>query len=280
MTLTAPTSTDSAPQRPADIVLAAGTSSRMGRLKPLLRLGGIAALQRTIALFRSLLFKHEHSTGEIPVADEAIHLDVDTPAAFIQLHALAARHEIPTTGECEAILAGRNLPDAVIRHSRKVAEIAGQIAQALAATGLSISSELARAGGLLHDLAKGQPNHAKAAADFLRACKMPAVANVVAAHTEMDFAGVIDERAIVYLADKLANSDRLVTLDERFQQSLFRFRDHPDALEAARRHKAVAEQVAGTIEARLGMPLLAILSQESALPAHELKVAATKEDSL
>jgi hypothetical protein len=93
---------------------------------------------------------------------------------------------------------------------------------------------------------------------------MATVAEVVAAHTDMEFAGTIDERAIVYLADKLTGGDRLVTLDDRFRRALDRFRDHPDALHAAHRRKAVAERIAGAVEARLGMPLFVILSSGDA----------------
>ncbi len=160
------------------------------------------------------------------------------------------------------MLARQQTPDAVIEHSRKVAELAGQIAHALAAAGAAIDSELVRASGLLHDLAKGQPKHAETGASLLRGLGMPAVAEIVAAHMEMQFDGTLDERAIVYLADKLAAGDRLVTLDERFRRKLHRFRKDREALQAAQRRKAVAEQISAAIEARTGMPLMAILRED------------------
>ena len=115
-----------------------------------------------------LLRTHEQSAVDLSVADEAIHLDMDTPADFKTLLALAGRREIPTTGECEALLAQQHVPESVVRHSRKVAEAAGRIADALFKSGLAIHAELARAGALLHDLAKGQPKHAEAGAAILR----------------------------------------------------------------------------------------------------------------
>ncbi|HUN85137.1 MAG TPA: NTP transferase domain-containing protein [Terracidiphilus sp.] len=379
MSLTTPIAHNCSQERLAAIVLAAGASSRMGCLKPLLRLGGVTALERSIALFhdagidevlvvlgnrseelRSLaescrartiqnakweegmyssvvagvralpertraafvlpadvpmvrpatirqivnevdaypeemivypafegkrghppmigrhildeaardesvgplcavLAAHEQSAIDVAVADEAIHRDMDTPADFEALQALAMHREIPTIREREAILGEWHVPAAVVRHSRKVAEVAGRIADALAATGHTIDPELARAGGLLHDLAKGQPKHADAGAAVLRAYGMPGVANVVAAHTEMEFSGTIDEQAIVYLADKLVGGERLVTLDERFGRALDRFRDNANALGAARRRREVAEKIASSIEARLGMPIDAIV---------------------
>ncbi|HEX4068104.1 MAG TPA: NTP transferase domain-containing protein [Acidobacteriaceae bacterium] len=210
---------------------------------------------------RTLLAQHEHNAIEVPVVDEAIHLDMDTPADFDRLRRLAARRAIPTRVECEAMLEQHSVPEARIRHSRKVAEVAETIAEALAATGLAIDPELANAGALLHDIAKGQPKHAEAGAAIVRSYDMPTVAAIVAAHTEINFTGTLDERAIVYLADKLVAGEQIVTLEERFQPALLRFRDNPEARNAARRRKAVAEQIAAAIEARAGAPLTAILRQ-------------------
>ncbi len=206
------------------------------------------------------LTAHEWNAIEVPVADEAIHLDMDTPAAFEALAALAARREIPTIGECEALLGLRHVAGTVVRHSRKVGEVAEQFAAALFDSGLPIDPKLARAGGLLHDLAKGEPEHARVGAEILCAEGMPRVAEVVGAHTELEFSGNLDERAIVYLADKLVGGDRIFSLDERFQRALNHFRGEPEAIAAARRRKAVAESVATAIETRLGAPLDAILS--------------------
>lgn len=202
-----------------------------------------------------LLLAHKHDAVDVSVAGEAVHLDMDTPADFKMLRALARRREIPTTGECEALLAQQHVPESVVRHSRKVAEAAGRIADALFKGGLAMRADLARAGALLHDLAKGQPKHAEAGAAILRDLRMSAVADVMAAHTEMEFSGTIDERAIVYLADKPTLGDRLVTLNERFGPALERFRGKTDALAAARKRKAVAEQIAKAIEELLRLPV-------------------------
>jgi molybdenum cofactor cytidylyltransferase len=51
-----------------------------------------------------LLRRREQSAVDLSASDEAIHLDMDTPADFKTLLALAGRREIPTTGECETLL--------------------------------------------------------------------------------------------------------------------------------------------------------------------------------
>ena len=222
----------------------------------------------------ALLMAREHRAIEVPVPDAAIHMDMDTPADFDALRALATWREIPTPAECEALFSHPPLSKAIVRHSRKVAEVAGQIADALVKTGLAINPELVRAGALLHDLAKGQPKHAEAAAERLRALDMPTVAEVVAAHTDIEFAATIDERAIVHLADKLVAGEQLITLDERFQRALNHFRTHPHALAAAHRRKAVAQQIAKSIEARLGVPLTEILRERSSVVGLEIAIPA------
>jgi putative nucleotidyltransferase with HDIG domain len=214
---------------------------------------------------RTILLAHEHSAIEVPVADEAIHLDMDTPADFDTLEVLAAGRDIPTAGECEAMLEQLRVPEPVARHSRKVAQVACRIADALQACHVAIDLNLVRAAALLHDMGKGQPRHAEVAATMLQSYAMPRVAEVVAVHTEMEFDGTIDERAVVYLADKLVGGDRLIWLEERFRRSLDRFRDNSDALASAHRRKAAAEQMAIAIENCLGMPLIAILTEVAPL---------------
>lgn len=207
----------------------------------------------------ALLDVHDPTSIEVPVPDEAIHLDMDTPDDFFSLLPLIGRRDVPTAAECEALLAMQNVPEPVLRHMRAVADVAGSIADALIAAGLAIDSELIQAGALLHDLAKGRPKHAEAGAAILRDLGMPAVAAIVAVHMEMHCSGVVDERAIVYLADKLVSGDRLVTLHERFAPAHHRFRGNPEALAAARRRESTAESIAAAIEARLGAPLDSIL---------------------
>jgi HD superfamily phosphohydrolase YqeK len=174
---------------------------------------------------------------------------------------LAACRQIPTRAECEAILAGQSVEPAIIRHVRVVADVAQRIALALVRSGLSLNLELVLAGALLHDLAKGKPNHAGAGADILRSMDFLRVATVVGWHTDLDFsANRLDESAIVYLADKLVRGEKLLTIKQYFQPALTRFRDNPLALRAVQSRMATAKAVALAVEARLGAPLANIVN--------------------
>jgi len=210
-----------------------------------------------------LLARHESEAIDQPVAVRGIHMDMDTPADYDSLRALAACRDIPTRAECEAILAAQSVESYQVRHARKVTDVAERIALALARSGLSMNLELIRAGALLHDVAKGQPDHAAVGANLLRSMDFPRVAAVVGAHTELDFSGGhLDESAIVYLADKLVRGDSLVTLEQRFQPALARFSDDSHTLQAVHRRMATANAVALAIETQIGASLSSIVGGE------------------
>jgi putative nucleotidyltransferase with HDIG domain len=213
-----------------------------------------------------LLARHEGEAIEVQVWDQCIHMDMDTRAGYDELRALAACREIPTGAECEAILAGQSVEPTIIRHVRMVADVAQRIALALVRSGVSLNLELVRAGALLHDLAKGQPNHAEVGAAILRSMDFPRVATVVGAHTDLDFTGDrLDESAIVYLADKLVRGERLLTISQCFQPALTRFSDNPLALRAVQIRMATAKAVALAVETRLGAPLASIVTESGKL---------------
>ena len=210
----------------------------------------------------ALLARHESEAIDLRVVDQCIHMDMDTAADYDELRALAACREVPTPAECEAILAGQSVEPSLVRHSRLVAKVAQRIADALVRSGLTLNVELVQAGAMLHDLAKGQPDHAAVGAELLCSMDFPQVATVVGAHTDLDFSGgSIEESAIVYLADKLVRGEELVTIDQRFQPALDRFRDDPPALRAAQRRMATVKAVALAVETRLGAPLASVVNE-------------------
>jgi molybdenum cofactor cytidylyltransferase len=208
----------------------------------------------------SLLSRHESGAIDTPVVDEAIHLDMDTPADYDALVSLASHRDTPSPSECEELLTNRLLDPRVIRHSRKVAEVAHRLVVALRGTGLILNLDLVCAGALLHDLAKGQPDHAAVGASILHSMDFLRVAEIVASHTDLGDAICLDEKSIVYLADKLVRGEDLVTLSQRFQPALKRFKHDKPALRAAQRRLSVATDLAHAMETRLGAPLSEILS--------------------
>jgi putative nucleotidyltransferase with HDIG domain len=214
------------------------------------------------ARLSALLALHEERACDLFVPDEGIHLDMDTPDELVRIRELAVYREIPSLRECEAILAEHQTDERVVRHSRMVADVGYRIAEALAKIDFHVEPHLARAGGLLHDLAKGVPDHAAVGAQILRDFEFDSVADVIAVHTDFPCTGQkLDEAAIVYLADKLVSGERVVGLAQRFHRSTERFRENPVALAAASRRRAAAETIARKIESLLGCELHLVIQE-------------------
>ena len=128
---------------------------------------------------------------------------------------------IPSKEECERILREHEVPQHIIDHSLKVAELSAEVAEAVASRGVSVDRELVVAGALLHDIAKlREGDHMREGAAILRGLGFPRVADVVERHgiltVDDDNLPQTIEDKIVYYADKRVISDRLVSLEERF----------------------------------------------------------------
>lgn len=211
---------------------------------------------------KRVLAAHPEAADEVGVFDAGILLDMDTPEDYARLRARGGRADCPTAEECAAILAEAGTSEATTRHGRAVAGVALRLARAVGA-----DADLAVAAALLHDLAKGAPDHAEAGARMLAAIGFPEVAWVVAQHGDLAFAGgAPDAAALVYLADKLVREDRRVSLDARFGPALTRFADDPAALTAATRRLKVARAIAAAVEAIAGTGLDALLDGVAPVP--------------
>jgi HD superfamily phosphodiesterase len=76
----------------------------------------------------------------------------------------------------------------------------------LNAAGESLNLKLLDAAGRLHDLAKGQPEHALCGARILRKTGFPEVADIVAVHMDIDLTAnnhTINEAQLIYLENKM-----------------------------------------------------------------------------
>ncbi|WP_158240559.1 radical SAM (seleno)protein TrsS [Telmatospirillum siberiense] len=236
----------------------------------------------------TILARHAAEAENVAVYDEGIHRDMDTPADYAALCAAAQRTEIPGLAECEAILADMQPNRDVIAHGRLVAAVAGRLATSLIEAGLPLNADLVLAGSLLHDVAKGQSDHAIAGALQMERLGYPEVARIVACHSDLEFfGGDPDERAVVFLADKLVQGVCVVSLEERFQRTFHRLEANPAGLKAARGRFDTALRITGAMERRMGRSLrrcLAPLSpqpmlaeKETPVPAAETAVLGTTE---
>ena len=114
------------------------------------------------------------------------------------------------TTTLSGVLMDTLMPEKVVKHCKKTAEVAIRIA-----AHTDLNQELIRYSALLHDLARKEPSHAERGGAYLEALGYSVLADVIRQHH--DHTGErLDEAAIVYLADKLVLEDREVTLEERF----------------------------------------------------------------
>ena len=102
--------------------------------------------------------------------------------------------------------------------------------------GCSLDIELLTVAGLLHDIAKGQPNHAQRGAAILEKEGFPAVAQIVAAHMDLgsDFGKdhlKIDEKAVIYLVDKIIDQERIGSIEGRFSKAFKKYANDEEILQ-------------------------------------------------
>ena len=186
---------------------------------------------------------------------------------------------IPTEEECGVICARFDVSRQVIAHSTLVAELARMLAVLLNNAGLSLNLALILAAGRLHDIARAKPDHAGAGAKILAEMGYPEVSAVVAKHMDIQSRGPsVDEADLIYFADKCVEEDRLVSLDERFQESLVRHKDRPDVVQKIAKRFENAKMIGERMEAILKYPVADLIQRyarnvkAAAASAHEKKL--------
>lgn len=124
--------------------------------------------------------------------------------------------ETPLTPGLADLLLTVASPGAQIEaHCRAVEREARRICDALP---LALDEDLLSAAALLHDVARAEPNHAQTGARWLRELGYEDAAYIVGQHHDHDSA-ILNEGAILYLADKCVLDDQVVPLAERFAAS-------------------------------------------------------------
>ena len=183
-------------------------------------------------------------------------MDADTPDDLARIRDAAASEELPGEGQCLELLRDHGASAALVAHSEAVASVAAALAAALNDRGQYLCVPLVVSAALLHDVARARPQHADAGADELTRLGYPRLAPLVRRHMSLgDLAGEeLDEAHVVYLADKLVQGDRLVSVDERFATRLAQFAGDAAARAGVLARLAEAERVQRRVEAVLGRP--------------------------
>lgn len=207
---------------------------------------------------RAVLARWDAGALDVAVADEYILRDMDTPDDYRLLLERADRSAIPTEAECMALLRTvLQVDERIVHHGQAVARVAVLLGDALNRAGCSLDIPLLAAAGLLHDLARQEPDHARAGAHILRQWGFDPVAGLVASHMDL----VVNERKpvhareVLYLADKLVRGERVVSLAERFRPMLERHTHEPSVIRSIAGRLRTARTVRKRLENVLGFPL-------------------------
>lgn len=217
------------------------------------------------ATLRDILDRHQQQA--LPVIDSGVLRDMDYAEDYRRLAAALPHRRHPDEAECAAIQDAVGTPEPTRRHCAVVAELAVEIADRLVAKGVPIDVDAVRAGALLHDIAKGQADHAVAGARHVAAFGFADIADIVGAHMAVAFGpgDPLDERHLVFLADKLVRGEQRVSLEDRFAPALEAFAADPAALAGARRRRDAVVAVLVAVEAVVG-PLGHLTSGRSTPP--------------
>ena len=119
----------------------------------------------------------------------------------------------PERWEVEALWKKYATPVPVRAHCQAVAKRAGELA---VQSGLPVDWELLNAACLLHDLVRDWPDHARACGERMVQEGWPELGDLIVVHHDLP-QGAGTEASLLYLADKLVQGDRPVTLEERFE---------------------------------------------------------------
>lgn len=204
---------------------------------------------------RGALKAFAEKTILVPVPDANILFDMDTPSDYESALTRWSRRQIPTRAECESILKDIMGVSAYVEaHCRAVADVAGRIADALAGAGCPVDRERVVAAGLLHDMAKGYPQHDRAAAEMLSDMGFGAVAHLVARHTDICCSpdAPPNDAEILYLADKCVQGADVVDPYHRFCVAMERYGHDAEARPKIEKRLADAQAIQNKIECITG----------------------------
>ena len=148
---------------------------------------------------------------------------------------------IPSVEACFEFMARYEMLAHIRDHSIMVEKVASLIARGLHETGMDISFEIVRAGALMHDISKtlclrSGKDHAAEGREICLENNLEEIADIVGEHVilrnyKLDRA--INEKEIVYYADKRVNHDKIVSLEERLDYLMLRYGNNKEHICAA-----------------------------------------------
>lgn len=170
---------------------------------------------------------------EQEVWDRGILLDADSPEDFAVLVRRVDRWTLGERDEALA-LARLRMPDCGVAHGLAVSRVALKLAAALQKVGVTLDMDVVHNAALLHDIAKGGPEHERRGAELLQSLGLTALVESVGSHRDVPppVSGIPTEKEVVYLADKLVRGVERVSVRQRFEEKLSKYAHDEEACRA------------------------------------------------
>lgn len=138
---------------------------------------------------------------------------------------------IPSRSECVTLMKKVSMPLHIQRHSVMVAKLSVALGNALNHNSTHLNLHLLEAGALLHDIAKAEglatgERHDELGARMLFNMGYGQLASIVKEHVCLDaetVSGPVTESLIVNYADKRVMHERVVSLEDRFDDLMIRY---------------------------------------------------------
>jgi len=144
--------------------------------------------------------------------------------------AKSIRDRIPSREECNELMVQHSMRPNIVEHSIQVMHVSLVIADNLN-NGVTVNRDLVIAGALLHDITKTRSlktkeRHDLSGGKLLREMGFTSIAEIVEQHVvlqNLNSQGRLEEREIIYYADKRVMHDKVVSIDERVHDLLQRY---------------------------------------------------------
>jgi len=137
---------------------------------------------------------------------------------------------IPSREECDKLIAQHSMRPNIVEHSIQVMHVSLAITDNLK-NGVAVNRGLVIAAALLHDITKTRSletneRHDISGGELLREMGFTSAAEIVEQHVvfqNFNPQGRLEEREIIYYADKRVNHDKIVTIEERVHYLIQRY---------------------------------------------------------
>lgn len=138
--------------------------------------------------------------------------------------------KIPDIAECKELMARFDMLPNIVEHSLQVMRVSLALTDHLK-DGVVVNRDMVIAASLLHDITKTRSiktkeRHAASGGKLLRELGFPEIAGIVEEHVtiqNLNLDGTVEEKEIVYYADKRVMHDKIVTLEERMHDLMQRY---------------------------------------------------------